>query len=126
MSDQGISDFRGLGAAVDGGTLYLEPDVAQRCGQRCADFVSQLKELQKGAQSLSTIDGFGDRLKSGVDLAAKFEKKAVGGDYSLDQALSDHIAVVQDMQQVFEKIAAMYAASEDRGTADINSAGAAL
>ncbi|MFD4181399.1 hypothetical protein [Rhodococcus sp. NPDC058514] len=103
-----------VGAAVDAGHVYLEQGVARRCAQRCAEFIVELKGMQLGARGLATIDGFGD-LPSGVALAAKFGKKAVGGDYSMDQALADHITVVQEMQQVFEKIDAAYSASDQSG-----------
>ncbi|MFI6433200.1 hypothetical protein [Rhodococcus oryzae] len=115
-----------MGAAVESGDLYFEPKAAQRCAQRCAEFIDHLEKLQFEVKRLGKIDGFGDRLPSGVALATKFEKKASGGDYSMDQAITDHIKVVLEMQQTFEKIEAMYAASEDRGTAGINSAGAPL
>jgi hypothetical protein len=44
----------------------------------------------------------------------------------MDQAIGDHIKVVLEMQQTFEKIEAMYASSEERGAAGIGSAGAPL
>ncbi|SEL36090.1 hypothetical protein SAMN05444583_10879 [Rhodococcus maanshanensis] len=105
--------------------MYLERGTAQRCAQRCAEFAGQLRQIQVNAQGLGLIDGFG-YLPSGIALAAKFKQKAVDGDYSMDQALADHIAVVQEMQRVFEKIEAMYAASDDSGARGISVSGAAL
>ncbi|WP_235870929.1 hypothetical protein [Rhodococcus spongiicola] len=61
------------------------------------------------------VDGFG-ALPSGLALKAKFEGKADGGEYSLVQALSDHIDEVEQMQALFEKIDARYSATDD-GTA---------
>ncbi|WP_420881495.1 hypothetical protein [Rhodococcus sp. (in: high G+C Gram-positive bacteria)] len=72
----------------------------------------RLVELQQDAKGLSSIEGFG-ALPSGVALARKFEQKASGGEYPLDQALADHITVVEEMRSVFEKIAANYAAAEE-------------
>jgi hypothetical protein len=125
VSERNGSGWAAVGAAVDGGQVYLERGAAQRCAQRCAEFIDQLRQIQLIAQGLGLIDGLG-YLPSGVALAAKFGNKAVAGDYSMDQALADHIAVVQEMQQTFEKIEAMYAASEERGAAGIGSAGAPL
>jgi hypothetical protein len=119
-------EWQALGAMADSGNLYLERDVAKRCAQRCAEFVVELGVLKEEVRSLASIDGFGDLLPSGVTLAAKFEKKASGGDYSMEQAIGDHITVVREMQQTFEKIDAIYSASEERGTAGINSAGSPL
>ncbi|WP_077042313.1 hypothetical protein [Rhodococcus sp. MTM3W5.2] len=125
MSEGEGSNWGAVGAAIDGGNLYLERGAAQRCAQRCAEFVGDLQDIQLKAKGLERIDGFGD-LQSGATLAAKFGKKAVGGEYSMLQALDDHIKVVQEMQQTFEKIEMMYVASEERGIAGIDSAGAPL
>ncbi|SEL35955.1 hypothetical protein [Rhodococcus maanshanensis] len=125
MAEREGANWGAVGAAIDGGHVYLERTVAQRCAQRCAEFVGQLRKIQFDAIALERIDGFGN-LPSGVALAAKFGKKAVGGDYSMDQAIADHIAVVQEMQQTFEKIEAMYVASEERNRAGIDRAGSPL
>lgn len=97
---------------VDAGELFLESGVAERCAARCAELHGRLVELQQDAKGLASIDGLG-HLPSGVALARKFEQKASGGEYPLDQALADHIIVVEQMQAVFEKIAATYAAAEE-------------
>lgn len=68
--------------------------------------------MQARAKRLDKVDGLG-MLPSGVVLAAKFGRKASGGDYSLDQALADHIAEVEQMRDLFLKIGAQYQASED-------------
>ncbi|WP_231496489.1 hypothetical protein [Rhodococcus sp. UNC363MFTsu5.1] len=87
--------------------------------------MDQLRRIQFDASKQAKVDGFGT-LQSGIDLAAKFGKKAAGGDYSMVQAIDDHVNVVLEMQQTFEKIEAMYAASEERNRAGIDSAGAPL
>ncbi|GAB2642842.1 hypothetical protein ABI214_13360 [Prescottella soli] len=101
-----------LGAQIDAGELYLEPDVAARCARRCAELVAELDQIKRGAAGLSRIDGFGN-LPSGTALARKFEQKASGGEYPLDQALAEHITVVEEMQSVFEKIAQNFTATEE-------------
>jgi hypothetical protein len=126
MSDDPMTQWRGLGALAGSGDLTLERGVAERCAKRCAEFANELVRIKEDAIRQSTIEGFGDRLQSGMTLKAKFEKKAAGGDYSMDQAIDDHIKVVVEMQQTFEKIDAMYAASEERGAKGIGSAGAPL
>ncbi len=72
----------------------------------------ELVTLQRDAKRLARVDGLG-HLPSGTALARKFEQKASGGEYPLDQALADHITVVEEMQSVFEKIAANYATAEE-------------
>ncbi|WP_235870644.1 hypothetical protein [Rhodococcus xishaensis] len=100
-----------LGGAVDAGDLYLEPGVARRCAQRCADLAAELRALRERAYRLRRVDGFGTQ-PSGLALKAKFEGKADGGEYSLVQALSDHIDEVERMQALLEKIDARYSATE--------------
>ena len=100
---------------VDAGRLYLEPGIAEKCAQRCSELVAELDRIRRGATGLARIDGLG-HLPSGVALARKFEQKASGGEYPLDQAIADHITVVEQMQAVFEKIAANYAATEESNT----------
>lgn len=101
-----------LDEQVEAGHLYLEPGIAAKCAQRCSELVAELDRIRRGATGLTRIDGLG-HLPSGVALARKFEQKASGGEYPLDQALADHIIVVEQMQAVFEKIAATYAAAEE-------------
>jgi len=97
---------------VDSGELFLEPGVAEKCAARCAELRNELVVLQQGAKRLARIDGLGP-LPSGIALARKFEQKASGGEYPLDQALADHITIVEQMQSVFEKIAQQFTATEE-------------
>ncbi|MBM4519812.1 hypothetical protein GS457_20145 [Rhodococcus hoagii] len=101
-----------LGAMADSGELFLEVGVAEKCAARCAELNRELVTLQRDAKRLARVDGLG-HLPSGVALSRKFEQKASGGEYPLDQALAEHITVVEEMQSVFEKIAANYAAAEE-------------
>ncbi|RDI24030.1 hypothetical protein DEU38_111107 [Rhodococcus sp. AG1013] len=113
MSDGQRSAWQELVSAVDGGTLYLEPGVADACAGRCEDLMAALSEVRARAAGLSVVEGFGDQLPSGIALARKFGLKASGGDYPLEQAISDHIEVVREMQMVFQRIGAQYQAAED-------------
>ncbi len=117
MPESGQPMWMAIGESVDAGDLYLEENAAINCAQHCRDLVSKLEELKVRAYGLGEVHGFGT-LPSGIALATKFSKKAVGGDYSLVDALTDHIAEVQAMQAVFEKIQARYDATE-RSNADL-------
>ncbi|MGW9565187.1 hypothetical protein GS894_07045 [Rhodococcus hoagii] len=105
-----------LSDAAGSGNLLLEPNVAARCAQRCGDLVDELKRLQVRAIRLHKVEGLG-HLPSGIALASKFGRKASGGEYSLDQALIDHIAEVEQMRDVFLAIENRYAAAEEVNTA---------
>ncbi|MBM4588408.1 hypothetical protein A6I85_19015 [Prescottella equi] len=109
--------WSGLANFAASGELALERGVAMKCASRCEELVSQLKAINDRVLALTTIDGFGDLLPSGVALAGKFERKASGGDYSLDRALADHITQVEQMRDVFLAIENRYAAAEEANTA---------
>ncbi|QKT09477.1 hypothetical protein [Rhodococcus sp. W8901] len=109
------SSWSELGDLVDAGDLRLEPGIAEKCAQRCAQLREELEKLRWRSGDLTRIDGLGI-LPSGVALARKFGQKASGGAYPLDQALADHITVVEQMQSVFEKIAASFDATEQSNT----------
>ena len=100
-----------LGNQVDKGTLFLERGSAQRCADACTTFIDQLRETRYAAERLGRADGFGS-LPSGIALAAKFSRKAVGGPNSMVDVLTAHIAEVEAMREVFEKVEARYAAAE--------------
>ncbi|MFD4292846.1 hypothetical protein ACFWQG_06455 [Rhodococcus sp. NPDC058532] len=108
------AEWSSLAEDADSGRLLLDRGAAARCAVHCAEFVNHLVALREKAYSLGRLDGFGT-FPSGIALATKFSRKAVGGDYSMVQALTDHIAEVEAMREVFERIEARYAAAEQRG-----------
>ena len=103
-----------LGLAVDSGELFIERGVAQNCARHCTDLLVKLVDIKQRASALGDLNGFGT-FPSGIALAKKFSLKAVGGDYSMVQALTDHIAEVEAMRDVFLRIEAQYVASDERG-----------
>lgn len=115
-----------LSSAVTGGELYLEPDVARRCAERCDVLLDELRSIRVDAQRLSIMEGLGNLLPSGVALASKFEKKAAGADDSLDRVLDKHMSVVAQMRDLFSKIDAQYRATEDSNQQALGNTGASL
>ncbi|MGO4203962.1 hypothetical protein AB4Z09_19850 [Rhodococcus sp. TAF43] len=111
MADD-LQGWTTLATAVGEGQLYLEPGVAKNCAQKCDELLARMNALRDSAVRLAKIDGLGT-LPSGVALAGKFERKASGGEYSLDRAIADHIVVVAQMRDLFTKIGAQYQAAED-------------
>ncbi|MBM4487198.1 hypothetical protein GS905_19635 [Rhodococcus hoagii] len=109
-------NWSGLIAAAEQGDLELERGTASNCARACEHLIDQLTRILDGTRGLAKIDGLGP-LPSGVALASKFGRKATGGDYSLDHAIADHIRVVGDMRDVFQKIETRYAAAEEANTA---------
>lgn len=114
MSISEDSEWKQLAGAVDGGQLYLEREIAIKCAGHCTTFAEELKRIRRMARTLGEAEGFGT-FPSGIALAEKFSKKAVGGDYSMVQALTDHIAEVEAMRDVFLRIEARYVAADERG-----------
>ncbi|MGO4200612.1 hypothetical protein AB4Z09_02430 [Rhodococcus sp. TAF43] len=105
MTDSGA--WEGLIRSAESGELYLEQGTARACAAHCATLLRQLRSIRDRAAELGEVDGFG-MLPSGQSLAEKFGRKAIGGDYSLVQALTDHIEVVDQMRAVFETIDARF------------------
>lgn len=112
-----MAGWRQLGESAAAGDLRLERGTAQRCAERCNALAARLKDIQYESKWLAKVEGLGDKLPSGIALAAKFERKALGGEYSLDQALAEHIAEVEQMRDVFLAIENRYAAAEEANTA---------
>ena len=111
MTDR-TSEWAALAEAVSEGHLYLEIGTARKCADHCSKHIAVLAELKDRAYALGHIDGLG-AFPSGIALAEKFSKKAVGGDYSMVQALTDHIAEVEAMRDVFLRIEAQYMAADE-------------
>lgn len=114
MSEPGIPGWASLTEAVGEGNLYVERGVAQNCASHCSELVTRLAELRDRANLLGDFAGLGT-FPSGIALVTKFSRKAVGGDYSMVQALTDHIAEVEAMRDVFARIEARYVEAEQRG-----------
>jgi hypothetical protein len=112
MADERRSEWTALGEQVDAGALYLERGTAANCAQHCATLLAELARLRDRAYGLQYVDGFGS-FPSGIALAEKFSRKAVGGDYSMVQALTDHIAEVEAMRDVFLRIEAQYVTADE-------------
>lgn len=102
-----------LAAHASSGELMLELGVAKACAERCNELLGVLDRMRVDARGLTTVEGFGDKLATGVALAAKFGRKASGGDYALDQAIMDHMKEVAKMRDVFLAIESRYATAEE-------------
>ncbi|WP_305094531.1 hypothetical protein [Prescottella sp. R16] len=103
--------WEGLTAVVEAGDLSMDPGTAKQCARKCVEFADKLRVIRERAHQLGRVEGFGT-LPSGLALKAKFEAKAVGGEYSMVQALTDHIDEVERMRTVFETIERRYAETE--------------
>ncbi|WP_430331840.1 hypothetical protein [Rhodococcus sp. ACT016] len=129
---EGTADMEGplswgkLADYAASGELFVDRDVAKQCAMRCDEMADKLRWIRSDAESLTKVLGFGDRLPSGVALTAKFERKASGGEYSLDQAIADHISTVEQMRDVFLEIEARYAAAEEANTAATTAVGSRI
>lgn len=121
MSDK----WAALGAAAESGHLLLERGVVQDCARHCSELIEKLVAIRERAGMLGDLKGMGT-FPSGIALAKKFSLKAVGGDYSMVQALTDHIAEVEAMREVFLRIEARYQAAEAGGVAKLAAVDAEL
>ncbi len=95
-----------------GSQLDLAPDVARDVVFACAEFLGVLNEAHRNLLGIENVSGMGT-LQSGINLAAKFSKKAVGGEDSLEKSLTSHIQVVTEMRDFFQQCVDRYGEVDD-------------
>ena len=88
-------------ADLEHGGLSVDRDVANKLVSACNQLRDELVAMKDGLQDLTELKGMGT-LQSGLDLAEKFSKKAIGGEDSLEKSLDSHIAVVKEMRAYFQ------------------------
>ncbi len=89
------------------GLVSVEPNVAKPIVCACNSFLGELRAIVLMCERIGDVKGMGT-LKSGQDLAAKFSKKAVGGEDSLEKSLNSHIQVVTEMRDFFQQCVDRY------------------
>ncbi|MBU3067107.1 hypothetical protein KO481_37005 [Nocardia sp. NEAU-G5] len=96
--------FATLADGAGSGQLIIEDGVADKCIQHCQNHLVDLKALIDRAQLLVHVDAFGD-LNSAKYLANKFDTLGSGeaGSGSFGDAVSQRIAVIQQMEEMFKK-----------------------
>ena len=99
-------------ASPDAGELFVNPNVAKPMVAACSAWISELQSMVKSCERLSDVRGMGT-LQSGLDLAAKFSGKALGGEDSLEKSLDSHIAVVKEMRAYFQACIDGYESVDD-------------
>lgn len=104
-----------------GSQLDLAPDVARDVVFACAEFLGVLNEAYRNLLGIENVSGMGT-LQSGINLAAKFSKKAVGGEDSLEKSLNSHIQVVTEMRDFFQQCVDRYGEVDDSNASALASA----
>lgn len=120
----GLSEFQVLAGAVDAGGLRLDAGVAERCVAACDKFIDSLNGILLSSRNMSTRSAYGT-LSSAQDLAAKFERKAVG-DGGFAAVIQQHIDTVKQMQDVFDRAGKAYAAAEESNARAFGATGSGL
>ena len=96
-----------LGIGVADPSLVVDYDVALGVVAACVALIGEIDLLTGELAGIETVVGMGT-LQSGLDLADKFSKKAVGGEDSLEKALKSHVQVVTEMRDFFQKCVDSY------------------
>ncbi|HEY5857466.1 MAG TPA: hypothetical protein VIW24_26415 [Aldersonia sp.] len=107
-----LAELASLGAAVEDGSLRLEPGVAEQCVAACEQFADDLKIVQANTRWMSTPSAYGI-LASAQTLGGKFEAKAIGAN-GLSDVLEQHIDTVHRLRDLFEKAARAYHEADAR------------
>jgi len=97
----------GLKAAIDSGSLALEPGVAEKAAKICRDQIGELEQLKFDVEQLGTRLPFGD-CEVGNQLSAKFALKAKGGPNSIYDVLVQSQQVLENMARNYEAAGRMY------------------
>lgn len=107
QSNQGLAAMQqqqiGLSAAVEAGTLWMEPDVAERAAVRCEQQIEDFESMINRLQDLGRKRKFGENA-DGHAIAAAFADAAVSGPDSV-------AGVLVNAQQVMRNMAATYRAA---------------
>jgi hypothetical protein len=101
--------------------ISVDLKAAQGLVASCSELLTELWAVEREAASLQFLDAMGT-LKSGQDLAAKFSKKAVGGEDSLEKSLNSHIQVVTEMRDFFQQCVDRYGEVDDSNASALTSA----
>ncbi|MFH5206731.1 hypothetical protein [Antrihabitans spumae] len=105
--------------AASTGELLLEEGVAAEVAAACEELIQGYGRLIDDATSLQSVRGFGE-IESGVQLAQKFSRKAVGGHDALVDRLEEHIAIVTMIQQTVTTAAAKIEGEDHMLTAHLS------
>lgn len=92
--------------------MIVEPDVAKPIVCACNSLLNELRATVLMCERIGDVKGMGT-LQSGQDLAAKFSKKAVGGEDSLEKSLTSHIQVVTEIRDFFQQCVDRYGEVDD-------------
>lgn len=92
--------------------LAIDFDSAKRVVAAFTTLREELDAALRSVSDLREVKGMGT-LQSGQDLAAKFSKKAVGGEDSLEKSLNSHIQVVTEMRDFFQQCVDRYVVVDD-------------
>lgn len=90
----------------------LDFDTAARMASVCKALLDELAAALRSVEVVKDAKGMGT-LQSGINLAAKFSRKAVGGEDSLEKSLTSHIQVVTEMRDFFQQCVDRYGEVDD-------------
>ncbi|WP_216903679.1 hypothetical protein [Nocardia alni] len=121
MADQNDmkQQFANLASAAQSGKLLIEDDTAERCAKRCNAYIQELQTQMTTATDLIHQNSFGD-LGSAGKYARKIHDLGSGdspGSYV--GAVKQHIAVLQQMADMFKKAGQAFKNSDSETQARI-------
>ncbi|MGW6119979.1 hypothetical protein ACWFRF_13115 [Nocardia sp. NPDC055165] len=102
-------EFQTLAGKAAAGELIIESGAADRCAQRCEDYIKDLQGLSARTRRMVTADSFGN-LKSATTLGQKFADLAEGtdGHGSYAEAVRQHIEILTNMADMYRKAGTAY------------------
>ncbi|MEV0252446.1 hypothetical protein AB0H76_38070 [Nocardia sp. NPDC050712] len=111
--DEQVKKFQTLAGEATAGNLYIESGAANRCAKLCENYVAELRSLAQSAAFIVDVSSFSD-LASSAALGAKFSELANGGpgSGSYTASITEHIKILEAMQDMYVKAGAAYEAAD--------------
>lgn len=116
QANQGLAAMQaqqsGLSAAVEAGTLWMEPDVAERAAVRCEQQIDEVEFMIADLVDLGRARRFGDN-EDGRAIAQAFVDAAVTGPDSITGVLRHSQEVLRNMAATYRAAGRVAAESEE-------------
>ncbi|MGW0251383.1 hypothetical protein ACWDYH_32625 [Nocardia goodfellowii] len=108
-----VKEFQRLAGEAQAGNLFIDLATAQACANLCKDYMSQLRVLAQNAENLVRVESFSD-LTSSKALGQKFYDLATGGagTGSYVASITEHIKILEAMQDMYVKAGAAFEAAD--------------
>ncbi|MEV6279324.1 hypothetical protein [Nocardia sp. NPDC051832] len=118
--DEQVKEFQRLAGEAQAGNLYIDFETADACANLCKTYAADLRKLAQKAEALVRVESFSN-LASSEALGQKFYDLTTGGagSGSYVASITEHIKIVEAMQDMYVKAGAAFQAADEETKAKI-------